>query len=728
MSDWNEAYFSVDAALLAELGERLVGKPSVALAELVKNAHDADATDVLIELSQSGAEVTDNGHGMDEAAFRAFWMRVGSTHKTRLRVSRRFHRPMTGSKGVGRLSVQFLARELELRTVSADDQEIELVAKIKWDEAIAVGADLTSVSVRWRMEPRTSIFPADPDGNTCHGTRLILRHLRQRWGNEEIRALAQEVWTLRPPFLVAGGDADEQGNVRFDVRLSAGDDLVEAFDEQLNAILKIWYARVQGRVRREGARSVLDLVLTFHDDEQHRESIGLDDFPLSRLRYEVRVFKLQDRQPRGIKVGDAREYLNRFGGVRIYDAGFLLPFYGLKESDWLEIEQDHSHRLQQSRLLPEALRREGGMTFLPTTSRLLGAVHVETSAEARAYPNNADARLAISITRDRLVSNTAFAELRRAVRLSLDFYAVTESRRQHTRGQSSKPVVPAIRQLEVVEKILEQHGDEIPEPTRKELSKSFREMSVAVEIETVQVRERSALLGSLASAGMAALALEHEERRQFGRLTAVARRLRDISSDSDHERELVALANELETWVERMKRNRRIFSHLADEDEREQVHRFHAHTLVRGVVDEIEPFLGRVSINTTGVPTEMLLPPATRPEWGSVFQNVFINASNALVEIPQPRIVVRGGRRRRDQWITVEDNGSGVDLVTSEQLFEPFVRRSKISSSRRSLGLGGTGLGLTIVRMIAESRDAKVEFVAPSDSFATALRLSWREQ
>lgn len=289
MSDWNEAYFSVDAALLAELGERLVGKPSVALAELVKNAHDADATDVLIELSQSGAEVTDNGHGMDEAAFRAFWMRVGSTHKTRLRVSRRFHRPMTGSKGVGRLSVQFLARELELRTVSADDQEIELVAKIKWDEAIAVGVDLTSVSVRWRMEPRTSIFPADPDGNTCHGTRLILRHLRQRWGNEEIRALAQEVWTLRPPFLVAGGDADEQGNVRFDVRLSAGDDLVEAFDEQLNAILKIWYARVQGRVRREGARSVLDLVLTFHDDEQHRESIGLDDFPLKTSLRSTRV-------------------------------------------------------------------------------------------------------------------------------------------------------------------------------------------------------------------------------------------------------------------------------------------------------------------------------------------------------------------------------------------------------------------------------------------------------
>lgn len=42
------ANFTVDAALLRELGERLVGKPHIALAELVKNSYDADATEVVI--------------------------------------------------------------------------------------------------------------------------------------------------------------------------------------------------------------------------------------------------------------------------------------------------------------------------------------------------------------------------------------------------------------------------------------------------------------------------------------------------------------------------------------------------------------------------------------------------------------------------------------------------------------------------------------------------------
>ena len=35
--------FDVDAALLVELGERLVARRSVALAELIKNAYDADS-------------------------------------------------------------------------------------------------------------------------------------------------------------------------------------------------------------------------------------------------------------------------------------------------------------------------------------------------------------------------------------------------------------------------------------------------------------------------------------------------------------------------------------------------------------------------------------------------------------------------------------------------------------------------------------------------------------
>ncbi len=75
--------FTVDSALLRELGERLVGKPHIALAELVKNGYDADATEVQIELrrDQDRIVVTDNGHGMTFDQFRDYWMRLGTPHK-----------------------------------------------------------------------------------------------------------------------------------------------------------------------------------------------------------------------------------------------------------------------------------------------------------------------------------------------------------------------------------------------------------------------------------------------------------------------------------------------------------------------------------------------------------------------------------------------------------------------------------------------------------------------
>ena len=49
MSAVEQIPFDVDAALLRELGERLVGRADIAMAELVKNAYDADASLVCIQ-------------------------------------------------------------------------------------------------------------------------------------------------------------------------------------------------------------------------------------------------------------------------------------------------------------------------------------------------------------------------------------------------------------------------------------------------------------------------------------------------------------------------------------------------------------------------------------------------------------------------------------------------------------------------------------------------------
>ena len=134
-----------------------------------------------------------------------------------------------------------------------------------------------------------------------------------------------------------------------------------------------------------------------------------------------------------------------------------------------------------------------------------------------------------------------------------------------------------------------------------------------------------------------------------------------------------------------------------------------------------------IPINTSGVNDQLLLPKASLVEWGAIFQNVFINAFNAMLDSDRKLIEVSSRIGGRNFEILVQDTGCGVDLKEAESLFEPFVRKVKISPERQALGYGGMGLGLTIVRMIAHNVLCEVSFVEPQKGFSTAFSLRWRE-
>jgi len=86
MANDEDAYFNVDSRLLFQLGEKLVANRAIALAELVKNSYDADATKVTVRMynikSQGGTiYVEDNGSGMTLQEFKRSWMRIATGNK-----------------------------------------------------------------------------------------------------------------------------------------------------------------------------------------------------------------------------------------------------------------------------------------------------------------------------------------------------------------------------------------------------------------------------------------------------------------------------------------------------------------------------------------------------------------------------------------------------------------------------------------------------------------------
>ena len=429
--------FQADSALLRELGERLVGQPHIALAELIKNAYDADATHCSIFVGEDEITVTDNGHGMTREEFLEHWMTIGTRHKQAHGHSVYFGRNVTGSKGVGRLSAQFLAHKLEIITVPRNLHVKQLRALVDWDEAIAAGR-LTEAAAHYKVESRDLSFPRGKP----YGTRVIMRGLKQNWGKQDIQYLGRQLWMMQTPIREYGDLANDHEDVNdFRIELSSGlPGVQDTFENQMKSALRNHTALITGKIDREEGRTTAHVEVKFRSGERYSEIYSVDSL-IEHAWWQIRVFNLSGRQPDGIDVKTARGYFEKFGGVQVYDAGFRLPYYGV-EQDWLGIEFDHSHRRNRSNLLPERLHVRRALNDLPTQGRLFGVVSIDTGKEARSA-NGLQRKdgnfLKIQVTRDRLVSNAAYECLRDAVRWSLDYYATRQRLREQNRAELLRP-------------------------------------------------------------------------------------------------------------------------------------------------------------------------------------------------------------------------------------------------------------------------------------------------
>jgi signal transduction histidine kinase len=103
-----------------------------------------------------------------------------------------------------------------------------------------------------------------------------------------------------------------------------------------------------------------------------------------------------------------------------------------------------------------------------------------------------------------------------------------------------------------------------------------------------------------------------------------------------------------------------------------------------------------------------------------------MKAFRATIDSKPALIQIDGGSARNREWLRVQDNGhGGVDLATSSLLFQPFERGTNESRRAKALGLGGSGLGLTIVKMVVDEMRSTVAFEAPDAGWSTSVKISW---
>lgn len=745
----NEAQFTVDAALLQELGERLIGHPAIALGELVKNSFDADATTCRIEIGKDEIVISDNGTGMSDRDFLQYWMRLGTTHKVDEEISKKFHRHLTGSKGIGRLSAQFLADEMTIESTSENDRQKSLYAIVDWRNVVR-GNDLSTVNVEWDMLPETVVYP----DNSPTGTRITLKNLKGDWSAKTIEDLGGEVWMLRSPFKQFAKGAQAKGAENFDIEIEAPgiEGAREAFDEKFRLVFSNWKARIRGTLEEGRSKGKAVVSVEFREDypegskksERFRETVHLPvrekygkKSMIDKASFEILVFKPEGRQPGGISVGDLREYLSKFGNVSVYDSGFRLPYYGSGREDaagqdWLLTAVDQGRRLAASELLPEHLRTVNKyMEDLPAPGRIFGAVDIETSHERAAAESPATHTgdfLRIQASRDRLVDNDAFNQLHDFVRFSLDFYANRYRLLNLRVAEKARYQEPPSKKYDRAIQVLEGNKDEMPASVFREVKRELAEARKASVVEEGAIDKKAVLLAPLASAGMVALALNHEISRESSFLNRAGGQLRRIAKKHAIP-ELGKIAEEFDQAKHRLDSLQELFAPLISDTDKTASDRLRVRAVVEQTVGAMRVLMPRVGLDWSGIPSDLRFPVGSLAEWNALLQNVLANAWNAMLDSKKAEVSFRGGRDRNGrEWLHASDTGQGlgVPLNEAEKLFEPFERRLKISEDKRSIAIGGHGLGLAIVRMIARRCSANVAFVDPEQGFSTTFEISWR--
>jgi len=225
--------FRPKARILQLLGDELIGSPRLAVFELVKNAYDADAKNVLVKLEHLNPQrarivVRDDGVGMSAATIRNVWLTPASDHRRRQRevgMRSALGRLPLGEKGLGLFAVHKLGEHIRVVTRELGAQEV--VVDLDWREML--NSDfLDEVRVPVTERPPVTFAGAR------HGTRIRITQLRAEWTRGEIRDLHRSLTSIADP---TGGPSD----FRVKLLLPGNEDIVEDLPDPAKILeLALW--------------------------------------------------------------------------------------------------------------------------------------------------------------------------------------------------------------------------------------------------------------------------------------------------------------------------------------------------------------------------------------------------------------------------------------------------------------------------------------------------------
>jgi len=769
--------FSVDSALLQELGERLVTTPHVALAELVKNAYDADATEVLVTIREgkgSGPEIVveDNGCGMTLKQIKDYWMRIGNPHKEKQGTSLRFGRPLTGSKGIGRFCVRRLGIAVRLESTASDNRKLRFsVLDINWKDFIP-GKDVASVRVKGRT---------DPAKGKKTGLKLIMSGLGWiEWRPFEdqrsyayllrqLATLAANRGTHRKGFEPDPGfkvmlDAP---NLEYGAALAGYVDAEEDKSEGRavdirERLMNAGWALLTADII-EGGR--VKCTLDSSSPVGKKEFITTQKFTtLHDVSLKLAIFVEEpgwNRNEKLVPTGKLNTILNEWGGVQLRQRGMRIFPYGDPSDDWLDIERDRARRLGKppqedlinfANTLKARTPLEPGRVLLNMLSpkAYLGAVEVGDSQTG----------LIAKADREGYLENKVFQELKQFVRLAIDWamiwrdYGVKQKAREASERHrleleaSTGKHIPTTQSSEFALKLIRKSVQQLRS------AKQANDLSTITQEDVQNLASATALLESefknnkadllrfqlVASSATLTLLYHHEVKYLAESLSALSVDLDDAVQSMKGVAK--TRCEEVLVTVGAAQESLKALGDLTEEmgvnDRRAVAGNLDLATQTDRAIARFHRVAESYKVEITKrIDEGLLVGPMLKGELAAVLLNVLSNALKAVIASGKRKglIELTAYRANGKVCLDINDNGVGLPAQQRDAAFNPLVSdpssnlydalEEKLASEDRSLLGQGSGLGLSIVRGLLENRNGEVQFVEAQNGWVTCVHVAF---
>lgn len=720
--------FSVDAGHISRLGRELVGRQETAVSELIKNAYDADATQVKLTFKDSDQPgghliIEDNGHGMARSQLITGFMRLSSTDKIHEPISPKYKRTRAGRKGIGRFAAQRLGKRLTVITQTEISSKA-LRVEIDWAQ---FSGDLDLGLVANHVE--------EIEKQQAHGTTLIIHQLEESWTEAAIKRVYRYIADLIQPFPLSKVSKDSENDPGFEVKIFREE---AGRREEVASVEKLVYefalAEIEGVVDSNGEAiwSITSQRLEINDTaEPFSASVDIPNVNFQHLRnvylraYYYNYARKENFLPRNqrqIILDLAKER----GGIRVYRNGFRVLPYGEPFDDWLKLDDSSARRVI---LPPHANINFFGFVQL---TDLTGSVFEETASRENLIENDAYEELVKFISGVLKAAALRVAEVRERKK--------TASQKNWKAEDPNTIIKNAVDTLESLAERAETIGSQESSATveGQAIAATLRSAVVQLLSASTEQEARDLLLADkltmlrvLASLGQAIGEFTHEIKHLLIAMRASANFFINNSTNEDQKRH----ATNLRTNLMNFSAFASYFDRVAGENARREM-------FIQDMGREARIFFQELAVsarNRYGIiideplinGDDIFTLPMHPSELRSILLNFYTNARKAIKnEEADGRIQISVGHAVKSHvYLQFADNGCGIDSSIQARIFDAFFSTSAPPNPDAAEfdEATGSGLGLSIVRDIVEGYDGIVELVDPPPGFRTCFRVELPE-